>query len=286
MFSDYFGANLLSIHQQKCVRWKNLNKNDSSVTACDSPWLSARKPISTIGQTDLNSYSSSSGQRLGTSPDSVSSQGQRSNDEQMRSPPWLLAAEKRLQQQRQQQNLNTSQNSSTSLPSYGEVSTPAGYSNTSLNSSISSSCNTSPALESQQWMLEKYERLRETEETWDNQSQSVLQRSRKNSIRNLSGGGMETSQAECEGNATFRRHNSSVTRNRFSAVEISDDSDDHDDEVDDHDDEFSYNGSVLNTGGNSVAADSGVGVTQVECPLCGDFYPSYIIEMHASTCYL
>lgn len=285
MLSDYFGATLLSVHQQKCVRWKNLNKTDSSVTACDSPWLSARKQTSAVDQTDMNSSIGSSGQRLGTSTGSVSSQGQRSNDEQMRSPPWLLAAEKRLQQQRQQpQNLNTSQNSSTSFPSCnGEVSSTAGCSNTSLNSSITSSCNTSPAVESQQWMLEKYERLRDTEGTLDTQSQSILQRN-GNSIRNLSGGRSQTSRSESGANGTSRRHNSSVTRNRFSAFEISDDSDD---EVDDNDEGLSDNRSALNTEDSSVTADGGVGDTiQVECPLCGDFYPSYIIEMHASTCYL
>ncbi|XP_045173056.2 uncharacterized protein LOC123534729 [Mercenaria mercenaria] len=278
--NDHFGDTLLSIHQQKCLPWKNLHKNNMSTSSCNSPWLSTRTSSSSTGQSvssaTSHNASSNSGQRSGTNT-STSHEGQRSSGEQMRSPPWLLAAERRLQQQRNSTNSEQSFSNSLSNSCNSSINSPSGEHNYSLNGSSSSSSLPSPVIDSQQWMLEKYERQINFDDSQGSQSQSLLQETvpdRRNIGRNLpvhTSSGTASSVAVSNGFVGIsRRQSSGVTQSRFSAIELSDDSDD------------SYDDS----GRGNVPSQNTLGVVQVECPLCGDYYPSYLIEMHASSCYL
>lgn len=203
----------------------------------ESSWCSA-KPLdnSKIKSTNHNTPNSNTGQSL-----------QKSN---MKSPPWLLAAEKRLQQQKNSGKTNSSFMSHTGA----------------LNSStcsVSSSSPSSSSIASQQRMFEKYEQQLNHKISENSQSQSILHR--KNSSHQKS--------RRINGGISKNRRNSGISQSRFSSFDISDDSDD------DIDDDIS-----VNVGAS--ANDDRTVEEMVQCPLCNDSYPACVIEEHAATCYL
>jgi hypothetical protein len=142
-------------------------------------------------------------------------------------------------------------------------------------------------------MLDKYESQTNNDDSQYSQSQSILQETVPPSrqISNNRSDNFASGQAKSMVNGKNRRQSTGIAKTRFSAIELSDDSDDDNDvlPVSVRTDTSRANNvgeSITGTSTNNVNSDSGLGVIQVECPLCGDFYPSYIIEVHASSCYL
>ncbi|KAH3886268.1 uncharacterized protein LOC127842115 [Dreissena polymorpha] len=184
--NDYYGANLMTIHQTKCARYQSLHGSKSGT----------KQPVTTTvmsSRGDPNLFST------------------RNDTCGVKSPPWLDAAEKRLQLQGK----------------------PVDTSSSHLQRD--SQCGTGL-----------------------NQSHSS-----KNLASNYSNSLQSTVQSQ----------------NQFVAVDISDESDDDD---------------VVSSGSNpalrddamdaAVRGDIDLGSIEVECPLCGEYYPSCIIERHAATC--
>ena len=311
VLTDYFGESQLSVHQNNCKSWRNKNSTD----ACNSPWLSAKSPNHTLGsgQTAFTSP----GHRLGSNSSLGSSQevGQRSNGEQERSPPWLLAAERRLQQQRNSTNSEESMSDSPSYCRNSSINTASAIDQQNSSHNCLLSNYPSLVLDSQQYMLDKYNSQTNCVDTQDSESQSILQECTPESTRkiskscskNIASGRARSKGGNTSGNKNARRR-SGIAKRRFSAIELSDDSDDNDTNTPDivrnnvdrdnisggvNRDNISggvnsdyVGGGVTSTATNSISADTSLGVIQIECPLCGDFFPSYIIERHASTCYL
>lgn len=276
-----------------------------------------------------NYCSINSGNRLGNRNESANENacniqrgGEQSDNGPMRSPPWLLAAERRLQQTKNGNRSDTP--SSTMTPSSAAKGSSDAKNSSSLNFSGSDSSSLpSPSLDAQQWMLEKYERQK-NDNSQSSQSQSILSgnlpgnktlSNQKKTGQNKSNGKKQfiSSQHNSSG-----RQSSSISQNRFSIMDLSDDSDE--------DLEVSFLSASKNASSSNPAAahkstgaraqsdlserlvggqgtsafGTGLGYSNgfsgsasnvrlemnVQCPLCEDYYPSYLIEMHASNCYL
>lgn len=196
--TEHYGETSLSAHQERCPGLRKSQSVDN-----------VHKIVSANHNAALKS-----GQRLGTASANQDSpkikKGQKSNDEPVKSPPWLLAAEKRLQQQM------------TSKPGHSVRNSSIVYKDNRWDENIDDSSTNS---ESQSILT-------------GTTSSSVLNRSHE---RQYSGNHTGTFQQQWQ--SSGGRHADSVRETR----------------------------------------QDGAGV---ECPLCGDLYPTCLIERHASVCSL
>ena len=275
-FSDFFGVSLLPAHQERCQSWKTKQKPPVS----EKPWLTAR-PKAQEKLTDMGmSGSKSTNSENTTNVPTPERKADERNSEKVMSPPWLLAAERRLQQQGQtpatrgdqriEANCNNSRFTSTEMNSM----ITNGVTGTSGSGAYNTNNKDRPAfLEAQAKQFEKCK-------SDTNTRCPVTDQNNRNASLDPVTFGSAKSQSEC---SSFHTRLSSETS--FQSSVGSDQNDISDTDlpcfvVSDTDE----SGDEINNGGPAGPFDHSS--IQVECPLCGSYFPEFIIEMHASTCYL
>ena len=266
--TEYFGENLLPAHQERCQSWKTKQKESTS----ESPWLSARpkgcERLAITGGSEnmlrCNPENNSTRQQLDVSEKKL--------DNGVRSPPWLLAAERRLQQQRHSAHSDrgVEQNN------VDHSSTPSVSSHTNREVNF----DRETFLEAQANQLEKYKFVTNNTTCYKSLNPNITAARFSNRLSNI-GADFEIMNRSTDTTAGQSKSNSNGgVSNNLHCFIVSDDDDDNGDddcisasEVDDE---------------NSVSSSNNFNKRniQVECPLCGDYFPDLIIEMHASTCYL
>lgn len=280
ILSEYFGENLLSAHQDRCQSMKNRQKPSS-----ESPWLCAQPSdkISTPPPTK-SSVMRGSAVSVRNNPSSSSSRVDSSaqSGNQPKSPPWLLAAERRLEEQRllQQSTAVLNVTESSALTSCMD-----SYNGSVLSVRNGASNGTSDRqafLDAQARQLEKYRAIAEMSPTECPTASSAANLNRK---------GRDKGRINRSVDLTVESDGDDDDYNE--AEDYDDDLDgfivNDDDEIDDH---IDYNPDIssqdVDDDGSSDEETEELVERNilVECPLCGEYFPDSIIQVHAATCYL
>ena len=295
-----------------------INKQKQTTSEIDRPWLSARPsdPVSASPSTKspCSNVASKSISRAKDSPgngyecnstrdeqedDMDRATGQRGSQREnnsrneIRSPPWLVAAEKRLQEQRHQHKLSTSTVETSATIFSAEI-----YNNTNVGNGANNkmTAERKAFLDAHARQLEKYRSVSDSLADNCNINTSANTSSYTNTSFNTN-----TSAGSVSYTGTSYHRRGGVDDIHHS-VDLTADSDDSNDDLDgfivndDIDDHGDYNPDISSqvyddsdtSSDDNDQPDSGLIERNilVECPLCGEYFPDVIIEMHASTCYL
>ena len=330
------------------------NKQKQTTSEMDRPWLSARPsdPVSaspstksscsTVASKSISraKYSPGNGYESNSTRDEQEddmdratgqrgSQRENNSRNEIRSPPWLLAAEKRLQEQRHQHKLSTS-----TVETSATVSSAEKYNNTNVGNGANNkmTAERKAFLDAQAKQLEKYRSV--SDSVAENCSSFKANTSANTSSytstsfnTNTSAGSVSyTGTSYCtRGGVGDIHHSVDLTADSDDSNDdldgdlddsnddldgdLDDSNDDLDGDLDDNnddldgfivnddiDDRADYNPDISSqvyddsdtSSDDDNQPDSGLIERNilVECPLCGEYFPDVIIEMHASTCYL
>ena len=202
--------------------------------------------------------------------------------EKMMSPPWLLAAERRLQQGRQTLATGGDQRIDANCNNSRFTSTEINSMNTNGVTGTSGSGTCSTNNRDRAAFLEAQAKQFEKCKSDTNTRRPVTEQNNRNhaSLDPVTFGSAKSPQSECSSVHTRLSFETS-----FQSSVGSDQNDISDTDlpcfvVSDTDE----SGDEINNGGPAGPFDHSS--IQVECPLCGSYFPEFIIEMHASTCYL